>query len=64
MHNHPDSLTLQRVTVNGRGGGTNPNLMLGVGFLGEINTPSLINRASQVCMMTEIRRGEEYQVVL
>lgn len=34
------------------------------GFNNEINTPFLIYTASQVCMMTEIRRGEEHQVAL
>lgn len=63
--NHPDSLILQGVAVNRSGGGGGSPIHIerqGVVFLGEINTSHLINRASHVCMMIEIRRGEERQV--
>lgn len=62
--NRPDSLTLQRVTATEGVEFSNPIVMSGAVFLGKTNTAFLINTASRVCMMTEIRRGEEHQVAL
>lgn len=44
--------------------GANPHLMFLIFFWGNINIHFLIYTASRVCMMTEIRRGEEHEVAL
>lgn len=60
----PDSLTLQRVTATEGVEFSNPTVTSGAVFLGKTNTAFLINTSPRVCMMTEIRRGEEHQVAL